>query len=240
MTTVDILAFAPHPDDAEIFCAGTLLTCARAGLRIGIADLTRGELSTRGDPGTRAAETDAATRILALDARLNCDLPDGFVASTPEQRLAVIRVLRALRPRTVLLPWREDRHPDHANAHTLVREAIFLSGLVKIETVHDGTPQQPHRPVRAYAYMMHTDFAPEVIVDVSGVFETKLEAIRAYGTQVHARTSGEGPRTHISSPDFLEALIARARRLGFLAGVRYGEGLQPLQPQVLDGQALVS
>jgi N-acetylglucosamine malate deacetylase 1 len=236
---VDILAFSPHPDDAELYCSGTLLACTRLGRRIGIADLTRGECSTRGTLASRARETAAASRVLALDARVNLAIPDGNIANTPANRLKVIRAIRALRPSTILLPYPLDRHPDHGNASTLVREALFQSGLAKVRTVQEGKAQRPHRPAKAFYYMLAHDFVPQFVVDVSAEQDRKLEAIRCYATQFHTGAdAGEGPHTYVSSPDFLEALIARSRRLGFLIGGAFGEGFEALQTLGVSANAL--
>ncbi len=232
---LDMLAFSPHPDDAELYCAGTLLLRRREGHRVGITDLTRGELSTRGTAESRAAETAEATRILGLDHRGNLGMPDGDVANTPENRLAIVREIRRWRPRTVLLPWHIDRHPDHEHASVLVREALFASGLRRVESFDDsGTRQEEYRPARAYYYMLSEDFTPGFIVDISDVFDTKLAAIHAYRTQFHTGTSADGPQTYISTPEFLESLIGRSMRLGFHVGGKYGEGFIPLQPLRLE------
>jgi bacillithiol biosynthesis deacetylase BshB1 len=225
---IDILAFSPHPDDAELYCAGTLLACKRAGQRIGIVDLTRGELSTRGTLASRARESAAASRILGLDARVNLGLPDGDIANSKENRLAVTRTLRALRPAAVLLPYPVDRHPDHVNASTLVREALFQSGLAKVRTRDGSTTQAPHRPARAFYYMLTHDFTPQFVIDISAEFDTKMEAVRCYATQFHTGAAQEGAQTYVSTPDFMESLIARSRRLGFHIGARYGEGFESL------------
>jgi bacillithiol biosynthesis deacetylase BshB1 len=237
---LDVLAFSPHPDDAELYCAGTLLLHKREGRRVGITDLTRGELSTRGTPETRAAETDEATRLLGLDHRGNLDIPDGGIDNTAEQRLTVVRELRRLRPRIVLLPWHTDRHPDHEHASVLVREALFASGLRRIESVDaQGRQQEPHRPVRAYYYMLSEDFMPDFIVDISAVFDAKLAAIRAYRSQFHTGGAAtDGPRTYISTPEFLQSLIGRSQRLGFHVGGDYGEGFAGLQPLRLEVSAM--
>jgi len=238
---LDVLAFSPHPDDAELYCAGTLLLLKQQGLRVGIADLTRGELSTRGTEENRAAETAEAARILDLHVRINLDLPDGALANTPEQRLPVVQSLRRLQPRTVLLPYPRDRHPDHEHASELLRDAMYLSGLLKL-TSEDafGVSQRAWRPSSAYYYMLSHDFEPTFIVDISTVHEKKLAAIRAYRTQFHTETYMEGPETYVSSPDFLAALIGRSRRLGFLIGAEYGEGFVPLQAQRFEAQWLLS
>ena len=240
-TDLDILAFAPHPDDAELHCGGTLLLLRDAGKRTGIADLTRGELSTRGDLESRARETADATRLLDLSMRTNLGMPDGDISNTPEHRLRIIRLLRSWRPRTVLLPYYIDRHPDHVHASELLRDAVFASGLAKNETADEhGQLQQPWRPPLAYYYMLSHDFEPAFIVDVSAVFERKLQAIRAYATQFHTGEASDGPQTYISTPQFLQSLIGRAQRLGFHVGGSYGEGFLPLQPQRLEADWLIS
>jgi bacillithiol biosynthesis deacetylase BshB1 len=239
--SLDVLAFSPHPDDAELYCAGTLLLLSREGRRVGIVDLTRGELSTRGTLESRAAETAEATRILGLDLRENLELPDGGIAGTPQQREHVIRALRQWRPRTVLLPYFEDRHPDHVHASRLVRDALFASGLAKVKSTDaGGRPQLPWRPARAYYYMLSEDFSPSFIVDISDVQEQKMQAIRAYATQFHTGAESGEPQTYISTPEFLQSLIGRAQRLGFHVGGQYGEGYMPLQPQRFDAEWLLS
>ncbi len=238
---LDILAFSPHPDDAELYCAGTLLLLSQAGKRVGIADLTRGELSTRGTQESRGAETAEATRILGLDLRENLELPDGDIANTAEHRLRVVRALRQWRPRTVLLPFFEDRHPDHVHASRLVRDAMFASGLAKVKSMDaNGRPQLPWRPARAYYYMLSHDFEPAFIIDISAVQQQKMQAVRAYATQFHTGGSDDEPETYISTPEFLQSLIGRAQRLGFLVGGTYGEGFLPLQPQRFEAEWLLS
>ncbi len=228
--SLDIIAISPHPDDAELYCSGALLMMKRAGRRIGIVDLTRGELSTRGAPELRSKESAAASAVLGLDARVNVGIPDGDISNTFENRLALIRTIRALRPGTLLIPPRADRHPDHEHASALARDAAFAAGLEKVRTEIEGVPQRPHRPARIFAYMMTWDFQPPIIVDVSGAQERKMAAIRCYASQFHTGVDTEGPDTYISTPDFIEALVARSRRLGFLIGARYGEGYEPMQP----------
>ena len=236
---VDIIAFAPHPDDVELHCSGTLMLLAEQGFRTGIVDLTRGELSTRGGLETRAQETAEATRILGLHARENLGIPDGCIENTPGNREKVIRSLRRYRPTTVLLPYFRDRHPDHENAARLIKEAVFFSGIEKIITEDDGVTQAAHRPSQAFYYMMAQDFDPAFIVDVSGVFDRRLMAIRAYATQFHTGEAADGPETYISTPDFMEAMVGRARRLGFLAGGRFGEGFLPVYAFGLEASAMI-
>lgn len=239
--TIDILAFSPHPDDAELYCGGTLMLLKDKGFRTGIADLSRGELSTRGTLESREQETWNASTILQLDFRASLDLPDGGIASTDEQREVVIRLLRDLRPKTVLLPWYEDRHPDHVHASGLVKDAMFLSGLVKYRTQYpNGEEQMAWRPPAAYYYMLTKDFEPSLIVDISEAQERKLAAIRAYATQFHTGEESTGTQTYISTPEFLAGLIGRSQRLGFLVGGQYGEGFLPLQPQRFEAEWLLS
>jgi bacillithiol biosynthesis deacetylase BshB1 len=203
-------------------------------------DLTRGELSTRGTPETRATEAARATETLGLHSRENLGIPDGGLANTAEHRRLVIEAVRAYRPRTILLPHREDRHPDHEHAAQLVRDAAFQAGLARIRTERDGIAQTPHRPERAFAYVMTYDAPPAFIVDVSASFDAKLAAIRCYASQFHVDdASDDGPETYVSSAAFLEALIARMRRWGFLIGAEYGEGFLPLQPFGLEAGALL-
>jgi bacillithiol biosynthesis deacetylase BshB1 len=236
---IDILAFAPHPDDVEIHCAGTLARLKGAGHSIGIVDLTRGELSTRGDPDTRAAETAEATRILGLDFRTNLGIPDGAIDVTPENRRAVIRVLRETRPRTVLLPYHTDRHPDHENASRLLRACLFLSGLRKIEFADEGGDLAPHRPKKAFHYMMAHTFQPDFIVDVSETFDLRLRAIQAYRSQIDPSYHNGEHQTILSSDDFIPYLVGRAKSLGFQIGAAYGEGFEAIAPLAMPTEGLV-
>lgn len=235
---IDILAFAPHPDDVEIHCSGTLARLKRAGRSIGIVDLTRGELSTRGDLETRARESAEATRILALDYRANLDIPDGDIEQSAENRRRVIRVLRETRPRTVLLPYHTDRHPDHENASRLLRACLFLSGLRKIALADEGTGLAPHRPARAFHYMMAHTFTPSFIVDVSETFEIRLAAIRAYRSQIDPSYHNGEHQTILSSDDFLPYIIGRAKTLGFHIGAAYGEGFETIAPLAMPLEGL--
>jgi len=239
ISSVDVLAFAPHPDDAELYCSGTLLLLKNSGYRTGIVDLSKGELSTHGTARSREKETANASRILKLDVRKNLCIPDSNIANTWDNRLLVITALREYRPSTIFLPYPVDRHPDHVNASTLVKEAFFQSGLSKIETSIDGVTQVAYRPGKAFFYMLTHDFSPTITIDVSDTFNEKLRAIRCYKTQFFTGTESKGARTYINSPDFMEALLARSRRLGFLAGVKYGEGFNPLQPFTTNVESLL-
>ena len=221
---LDLLAFASHPDDAELGCGGTLLAEAARGKRTGIVDLTLGELGTRGTAETRAQEALDAGHLLGLSVRRNLGLPDGFFENDTPSRLAVIRQLRDLQPDIVLANAPEDRHPDHGRGAKLVADACFLSGLQKVETVaDDGQPQTPWRPRLVFHYIQHRLLTPDFIVDISGQWEAKVAAIRAFRTQFFDPAATE-PNTYISSPEFLKFLEARCREMGHLGGFEMGEG----------------
>lgn len=212
---VDVLALSPHPDDAELGCGGTLLLSVAGGLRVAIADLTRGEASTRGTPAIRDEERREAGRRLGIATRLTVGLPDGGIGTDPEHRLPLIRLIRELRPRVVLAPYWQDRHPDHAAAGALAREACFFAGSGRIG---EG---RPHRPRHLYHYMLHHPFAPSFVVDVSAVWEQKLAAVSAYRSQFSADRPGDP--TELSTGAFLRAVEARAVVHGAMIGAAYGE-----------------
>ncbi len=214
---LDIIAFGPHPDDTELFCGGTLCLLAENGLKTGVVDLTRGELSTRGNPRQRAEEARAAAHILRLALRENLAIPDGNIANTEANRRKVIEVLRKYRPAGVLIPYWKDRHPDHVNAARLLEEAVFLAGLKKIET---GLPA--YRPKKTVYYFHHQVATPTFIVDISDTFAQKIEAIKAYKSQFYNPDCGE-PETYISSKSFGESIEARAKYFGFQIGAAFGE-----------------
>ncbi len=226
-STLDLLAFAAHPDDVELCAGGTMCVLARKGYSTGIIDLTRGELGTRGTPEGRMEEAAAAARVMGLAARENLGLPDGGIENTPAHREAVIRMLRKYRPRIVLLNAPEERHPDHPAAARLVADACFYAGLARIETTDaDGSPQQPWRPHHALHYIQTLDLEPTFIVDVTSAWEEKLETLRAFRSQVH--TPGYTPaagesETFISNPGFFQWIEARARAWGYRIGAEFGE-----------------
>ncbi|MFQ5654293.1 MAG: bacillithiol biosynthesis deacetylase BshB1 [Planctomycetota bacterium] len=224
---VDLLVVAAHPDDAELAMGGTLLLAAHLGYRTGILDLTRGELSSRGDPETRARETERATEILGLAWRGNLGERDGDVRDTAEARTRFAEIIRALRPRVVLAPWREDLHPDHAGAGELVTRAWYLCGVEKFTR-----GKSPYRPGLLAYYMCHTPFIPTIVVDISPFWNRKLEAIRAYGSQF-LRSRAEGPPTKVSRPDFLQAVEGRAREYGLQVEVSFGEPLCWVTPPAI-------
>jgi bacillithiol biosynthesis deacetylase BshB1 len=212
---VDILAFSPHPDDVELGCGGSLILAADSGLRVAVADLTAGEMSSRGTPAQRAREAETAASLLGLSARISLGLPDTKIGADPAHRPAVIRLIRETRPRLVLAPYWEDRHPDHRAASALIREACFYAGVAKMG---EGVP---HRPQQLFFYMIHSPFEPSFIIDVAPVWERRMAAVRAYQSQFHA--AEEEPATALSQPEFLRSLEARAIWFGALIGAAYGE-----------------
>lgn len=225
MIGLDVLAIVAHPDDAELSCSGILMMEKRQGKRVGVADLTRGELGTRGTADTRAAEAAAAALIMDLDVRINLGLPDGFFHNSRPHQLEVIKAIRTYRPRIVLANAPEDRHPDHGRGADLVRDAAWLSGLRKIETLDsNGVPQEPWRPLQVFHCIQDRYLAPTFIYDISPVMDQKIAAIRAYATQFDTRPDNE-PQTYISTPAFLESIIERAKMYGKMIGVRFAEGL---------------
>ena len=228
-STVELLGIAAHPDDVELSCAGTMLVAKRTGRTTGIVDLTRGELSTRGTLDSRAKETDAATKILQLDRRVNLDLPDGNIQVSRENMLRLVGVIRELRPSIVLAPHRYERHPDHEAASELARQASFYAGLKKIETRDEnGKLQEPHRPLLVLHFLQTYSFEPKVIIDVSEVFGQRMEAVHAYGSQFdrdekgNKRVSAERD-TFLTQSGFYESIEAKARYFGLLIGVQFGE-----------------
>jgi N-acetylglucosamine malate deacetylase 1 len=221
---VVVLAISAHPDDAELSCGGALLKLKSQGYTTGILDLTRGELGTRGTPAIRAEEAAAASQILGLTTRICLNLPDGFFPNHEANQRQIIAVLRALRPRLVLANAPSDRHPDHGRAAELVRDACFLSGLRRIETIAaDGKQQAAWRPSRLLHYIQDEHHQPQIVVDISAEFAQKMEAIRAFQSQFFNPASTE-PGTHISSERYVHFLEARARVMGNMIGVEYGEG----------------
>ena len=218
---VDLLVIAAHPDDAELCLGGTLLASRALGLRTAVVDLTRGELSSRGDPETRLRETEAATALLGLDHRTNLDLGDGTIRDRDDARVALVGEIRRLRPKVVLAPWRDDLHPDHAGAGELAFRCHYLTGV----RLFAPGPAPAWRPPQLGYYMAHTPFEPSVIVDISDHFEGKLAVMRAYASQFH-QPGIDGAPTKIADPEFPRFVEGRAREYGVRAGVRYGEPIR--------------
>lgn len=237
ITPLDVLAVGAHPDDIELMCAGTLLKLGDAGYRTGTLSLTAGEMGTRGTPEERRREFEAASAILGVESATILDLPDGQIRSDHNAQLKVITELRRTRPRLVLAPYWETRHPDHANCSQLVRESVFLSGLKKVDTSQDH-----YRPERIAYYMELYPFPPSFIVDVSDTFDRRMQAILAYQSQLHnpERAKTDEEETFISSPEFLESIKIRASYWGSRIGVKYGEPFLVREPlAVQDPLALV-
>jgi bacillithiol biosynthesis deacetylase BshB1 len=221
---LDILAIGSHPDDVELGCSGTLISEIQSGKKAGIIDLTQGELGTRGTIETRYQEAADAARIIGLSVRENLKMRDGFFKNDEEHQLQLIKVIRKYQPEIVIGNILEDRHPDHGRAGWLIYDACFLSGLRQIKTYNDnGSEQEKWRPKMLLHYIQDRFYEPDFIVDISHVWEQRLDSIKAYKTQFHNPGVNE-PQTYISSPEFMEALSARARLLGKRIGVKYGEG----------------
>ena len=218
-TELDVLAVFAHPDDAELSVAGTLLRMKSLGYRTGVADMTRGEMGTRGTPEIRAREALDAARLMKLDARLNLENPDGHVWPTEESRRAMVRVIRSYRPRVLLTTYWEDPHPDHANTCRIVREAARLATMAR----YDAEANQPPAKMPAIMYSIYSRLVvPSFVVDVSDFVEEKMQAIRAHSSQFYSAESKE-PTTRISDQGFLEQIEFRMRYYGSLIGVKAGE-----------------
>jgi bacillithiol biosynthesis deacetylase BshB1 len=220
---LDILAFASHPDDAELGCAGTLLIEKLNGKKTGVIDLTRGELGTRGSAETRKKEAAEASKLLQLDARENLGMADAFFKNDEEHQRKVIAAIRKYQPEIILCNAPEDRHPDHGRGARLVEDAAFLSGLRKIETTDNGIAQEIWRPQHIFNYIQDKYLTPSFVVDITAVIEQKIDAIKAFSTQFHNPNLDE-PQTYISSPDFLDSILYRAKMFGKMIGVPFAEG----------------
>lgn len=221
---LDILAFAAHPDDAELGCGGTLLSHRAQGKTTGIIDLTRGELGTRGTPTTRAREASDAAKILGIAIRENLGFADGFFVNDRTHQLAIIAAIRRYRPEVVLANAPRDRHPDHGRAAQLVVDACFLAGLRRIETHNNnGELQGEWRPKAVYHYIQDQYIKPDFVIDISAFMEEKIAAVKAFTSQFYNPASDE-PETYISDKAFLERVYARALNLGKPVGFQYAEG----------------
>ncbi len=220
---LDILAFGSHPDDIELSCAGTIAKEVSSGKKVGIVDLTRGELGTRGTAETRKSEAAEAAKILGVAVRENLGFDDAFFINNKEHQLEIIKLIRKYQPEIVLCNAISDRHIDHAKGSELVSDACFLSGLLKIETKLDGQLQSKWRPKQVYHYIQWQPIEPNIVVDISGFEEVKMQSVLAYKTQFYDPKSKE-PQTPISSKNFTDSILYRARDLGRLIGVEYAEG----------------
>jgi bacillithiol biosynthesis deacetylase BshB1 len=220
---LDILAFGAHPDDVELGCSGTIAKEISLGKKVGIIDLTRGELGTRGSVEIRNKEAASAAKILGVSARENLDMRDGFFVNDEAHQMKVIKMLRKYKPEIVLCNAIDDRHIDHEKGSKLVSDACFLSGLMKIETELDGFKQEAWRPKLVYHYIQWKNITPNFVVDITGFNDKRVEAILAYKSQFYDSNSDE-PETVIASKNFLESLNYRPQDLGRLIGTDYAEG----------------
>jgi len=223
---LDILAIGVHPDDIELGCSGTIINEIRNGKKVGIVDLTQGELGTRGSIESRYTEAANAATIMGVHVRENLKMADGFFKNDETHQRQLIHVIRKYQPEIILANVLHDRHPDHGRAGHLITTAAFLAGLMKIETLDgNGKPQERWRPKYVLHYIQDWYHEPDLLIDISAVFEQKMKAIEAYNTQFFSSSTTEtGPETYISTPDFLESLTARARMFGKRIGVKFAEG----------------
>lgn len=228
----DVLAIAAHRDDVEQTCGGTLLRMASRGLRTAILDLTQGEAGTRGTAAERAREADEAARILGVGWRQALTFPDGAIENTFENRVAIVRVLRQIRPRVVILPYWQARHPDHAMVGTLGYDACFLSGLKKIDT-----GSEPHRPFKIVYASLYADVRPSFLVDITPFIERRHQALMAYHSQYANQSAGSG--LFVPEEEIRERTFAEARHYGLLAGVTYGEPFVQREVGLVDDLTLV-
>lgn len=220
---LDILAFGAHPDDVELGCSGTIAKEVALGKKVGIIDLTRGELGTRGSVEIRNSESAKAAEILGVSIRENLDMRDGFFINDEAHQLKVIQMIRKYQPEIVLCNAITDRHIDHGKGSKLVSDACFLSGLVKIETESNGEKQQAWRPKVVYHYIQWQNIEPDFVVDISDFIEAKMKSVQAYASQFYDPNSKE-PITPIASKNFLDSIKYRAQDMGRLVGVEYAEG----------------
>jgi bacillithiol biosynthesis deacetylase BshB1 len=226
---LDVLALGAHPDDVELSCGGTVAKLAKQGRRVGIADLTRGELGTRGSREIRAAEAAEAARLLGVQVRENLGIPDGNLETSLENRLKIVQIIRKYQPEVLLFPYPVDRHPDHERAHTLCREAWFAAGLVKIETTLDGRMQEPFRPRAYYHFMQWFEFKPSFIIDITDEFDQRMQCVGAFKSQFYDPDSNER-QTILSTPEFIEMLRTRLAYYGDKIGKKYGEPFYSVSP----------
>ena len=222
---LDILVFGAHPDDAELGAGGTIAKEISLGKRVGVIDLTRGELGTRGSAEIREKEAATSAEILGLSIRENMEFADGFFVNDKQHQLAIVRKIRAYRPDIVLCNAIEDRHIDHARGSDLVSNACFLSGLMKIDTKAEGDDQwqEAWRPKQVYHYIQWKNLKPDFVLDITEVIDIKMAAIKAYASQFYDPDSKE-PSTPISSKNFTDSVVYRARDLGRMIGVEFAEG----------------
>lgn len=235
MSKLDVLVIAAHPDDAELSCAGTILKLIEDGKKVGILDLTRGELGTRGDIHTRAQESTLSSEILGIHYRGNVGLADGFFENNEESQRKLIPFIRQFQPEIVITNAFTDRHPDHGKASKFVSDTCFLSGLRKISTTWEGEEQTEWRPKIVYHFIQDRIAIPDFVVDITNYWDKKLEAIQAYSTQFYTPNKKDNePQTYISSPIYIKYMEARAISFGNMIGTLYGEGFHTERPLGID------
>ncbi|GAB3664885.1 bacillithiol biosynthesis deacetylase BshB1 [Echinicola sediminis] len=220
---LDILVIAAHPDDAELSCSGTIAAQVAKGHKVGILDLTQGEMGTRGTPSLRLKESEEASKILGLSARENLGFRDVFFKDDESHHLEVVKVIRKYQPEIVLANAVTDRHPDHGKGGSLATNACFISGLRKVETTLEGNAQAAWRPKYVYHYIQNNYIQPDFVVDISDYWETKLNSIKAFKSQFYDPNNTE-PASFISSPEYFAFIEARAQEFGHSINVKYGEG----------------
>ncbi|CAN5579493.1 bacillithiol biosynthesis deacetylase BshB1 [soil metagenome] len=220
---LDLLVFAAHPDDAELSCGGTIIKHILEGKKVGIVDLTSGELGTRGSGELRLKEASAASKVLGISVRENLGFADGFFQNDEAHQRGVIAQIRKYQPEIIICTAVSDRHPDHGRAAKLVSDANFYSGLMKVETIHDGKNQQYWRAKAVYHSIQDRYIKPDFVIDISDMMDKKMEAIHAFKSQFYSALSKE-PVTPISTKEFIDGLFARASEYGRAIGVKYGEG----------------
>jgi len=219
---LDVLVFAAHPDDAELSMGGTIAKLTSQNFKVGLIDLTRGELGTRGSADIRQKEAFQAALNLKIAVRENLNIPDGNIEKNQQNLVKVIMAIRKYRPKIIFAPYFNDRHPDHIHASSIVKQAMFSTGLSKIKTFDKEVAQQAYRPNKLFYYMQTYTFDPSFIVDVSSCFEIKMKAVNSYSSQFFNPKSTE-PETFISKPGFIQYIESRAQFYGFQIGKHYGE-----------------
>lgn len=222
---LDILAIGVHPDDVELGCSGVLINERKLGKKTGILDLTQGELGSRGTIDTRYDEAARAAKIIGVDVRENLKFRDGFFSNDENHKLKLISAIRKFQPEVIFANILDDRHPDHGRAGNLIADACFLAGLIKIKTLDENRKEQERwRPKLVLHYIQDWYHEPDLLIDISDVFEQRMKSIEAYNTQFFSTNDDTEPTTYISTPDFLDSIIARARMFGKRIGVKYAEG----------------
>ena len=229
---LDILAFGAHPDDVEMGCGGTIAKSTSNGKKVGIVDLTRGELGTNGTVEIREEEANVASKILGVSFRMNLELEDGFIFNNKESQIKIVEVIRHYKPDIVLSNTQIDRHSDHGKASDLIYDACFISGLSKLKTSFEGSNQDPWRPKINLNYQQWNDFKPDVLIDISNFMDLKINSILAYKSQVIK--DGNTISTKINSENFIESISYRSKNYGRLIDVEYAEAFQSRRNIAID------